>query len=850
MRTFSRVIFSLLLLLPVSCAVVLRYPSGTVISASLKISVVGTLTTYTCTPISISAVTASGDSRIATSNTAIALSGLGSGTAYSTLSHCQTGTNGVNTVFLSTGNSSVTFYYRTNVEESLNLSASTYSMDTATQKVDTVLFQVLGQTNANQIQNIVKGENAPATIITVGTRLFIADRNNNRVIVFNTIPTSSYDTPGYVLGQTNLSTNICNFGGVSAQSLCSPAGIFSDGTRLFVADSSNNRVLVWNSIPTTSGQAASFALGQPNLISSTSNNGGISASSLSVPRNGFSDGTKLFVADTANHRVLIWNTMPTTSGQAADVVLGQPNFGVGQINSGGAASGTTMYFPYAAFSDGTHLFVADNSNKRVLVWNSIPTTNTTSADFVLGQANLSATSWGMPNAQWIESPAAIYSDGTKLYISDYAHSRILAWNSMPTVSNQAADFVIGQPNMTNNTITSGAAGTYSPTGVFSDGTRLYVGDTMHNRTLIWNSLPTTDGAAADIVLGQPDFNNTASNYVVLNAASLNTPNFIHSDGIRLFVADSLNHRVLIWNNIPTSNGQAADVVLGQPDLVSNTSNNGGVSGSSLNNPNSVFSDGTRLFVSDSGNNRVLVWNAIPTVNAQSADFAIGQGSLTTNGNGTTGTDLTFPRSAITVGTRLFVADFNNNRVQVWNTIPSSNGQSADFSLGQVGLTAMGANVGGLSASSLARPAALYSDGTRLFVVDYLNNRVLGWNTIPTGFAQAADFVLGQSAMNTNTSGVSATKMFRPSGVSGDGTRLIVSDLTNNRLLIWNSMPSSNGQAADSVLGQPDFVSNSANNGGLSVSSVNSPRGPYCDGTRIFIADGLNNRVTIVPMPGI
>ena len=34
----------------------------------------------------------------------------------------------------------------------------------------------------------------------------------------------------------------------------------------------------------------------------------------------------LFVADTQNNRVMVWNTLPTKNNQPADFVLGQPNF--------------------------------------------------------------------------------------------------------------------------------------------------------------------------------------------------------------------------------------------------------------------------------------------------------------------------------------------------------------------------------------------------------------------------------------------------------------------------------------------------------------------------------------------
>ena len=48
---------------------------------------------------------------------------------------------------------------------------------------------------------------------------------------------------------------------------------------------------------------------------------------------------------------------------------------------------------------------------------------------------------------------------------------------------------------------------------------------------------------------------------------------VYSDGTHLFVADYDNNRVLIWNNIPTSNGQAANMVLGQPNMTSSLADN-------------------------------------------------------------------------------------------------------------------------------------------------------------------------------------------------------------------------------------------------------------------------------------
>ncbi|TPW06370.1 MAG: hypothetical protein FD129_2679, partial [bacterium] len=88
--------------------------------------------------------------------------------------------------------------------------------------------------------------------------------------------------------------------------------------------------------------------------------------------------------------------------------------------------------------------------------------------------------------------------------------------------------------------------------------------------------------------------------------------------------------MLIWNSIPTSDQTSADVVLGQPTFSTNTYNNGGQSRASLSSPNGVFSDGPRLFVSDAGNRRILVWSRIPTSNGQPATGVMGQTSFSTS----------------------------------------------------------------------------------------------------------------------------------------------------------------------------------------------------------------------------
>ena len=165
----------------------------------------------------------------------------------------------------------------------------------------------------------------------------------------------------------------------------------------------------------------------------------------------------------------------------------------------------------------------------------------------------------------------------------------------------------------------------NPAAIWTDGERLAVTDYGANRVLIWNRFPTTSFQPADLVLGHADFANTdyndapavAGTITKPSASSLREPQGIHSDGVSLAVADTFNHRVLIWNTFPAVNNQPADVVLGQPafDRYATEDRNGNLlpdapdvpDARMLNRPTDVLLTDDALLVNDLGQNRVLVF---------------------------------------------------------------------------------------------------------------------------------------------------------------------------------------------------------------------------------------------------
>jgi hypothetical protein len=354
---------------------------------------------------------------------------------------------------------------------------------------------------------------------------------------------------------------------------------------------------------------------------------------------------------------------------SAKIVIGQKNFTSSECNNGGKpAKGTLCGSEGAAALGKKTLFVPDGGNVRVLGFKKVPTKNGASAKFVLGQTSFSKANVGLSGKSF-DYPSAIAATNSQLLMTDFGDSRVLIWNKLPTHTNTAANVVVGQTNLTSNDSATTQSGLDHPeAGLFVANGQLFISDRNNNRIMIWNSIPTSNGADADLVLGQPDF---TSNGAGTTQTSLNEPEGLWSDGTRLVVADESNNRVLIWNSIPTTNDAPADVVVGQPDFTSND-NPEPPTAQSFFFPTAVASDGSSLYVADYENNRILVFSPFPTSNNPTASIVLGQADFT-DGDNNAGNDapsaqtLFGPIGLSIIGTQLLVNDSGNNRFLIFST---------------------------------------------------------------------------------------------------------------------------------------------------------------------------------------
>jgi len=347
----------------------------------------------------------------------------------------------------------------------------------------------------------------------------------------------------------------------AADTLFGPRGAALAGPQgpLFVCDTGHHRLLAWRLIPQQDGTPADLVFGQPDFTSEGRNaKRDVGPHTLNVPTGvAIGPGGVLAVADAWNHRVLLWHGLPLSSKQPPDIVLGQADFISGLANRGrDKPAADTLNWCYGVAISGGRLIVTDTGNRRVLVWNTLPRINGAPADLVLGQRDF----WtrdegggGAMDAAGMRWPHAAALDGGRLFVADAGTSRIMVWHHLPDTNGAPCDAVLGQANFTDADHNRGAydpaaATLHMPYGIAALAGRLFVADTANSRLLGFDLAELDVGAAADSLTGQHNFHDKGENrWERPGRDTLCWPYGISLCSDTAIIADSGNNRVLLWD---------------------------------------------------------------------------------------------------------------------------------------------------------------------------------------------------------------------------------------------------------------------------------------------------------------
>jgi uncharacterized protein (TIGR03437 family) len=497
------------------------------------------------------------------------------------------------------------------------------------------------------------------------------------------------------------------------------------------------------------------------------------------------------------------------------------------------------------------LYVVDFGNNRVLAWKNAFgfTKGAPQADLVIGQRDFLSTA---PQGPAVSSnslstglfePVALTVDKSgNLYVIDAGNNRILRY---PTPFSQTGDFLVpdliigqkdlsggsaneGRPTPNEKTLALGSGGTVLQAGLAFDAPQgnLWVSDPGNNRVLRFPASAIGSGAAnepaADRVLGHSDFTTVTippnsdpskKNYLIQPSGMAFDPSG------RLFVADDANRAVVYTP--PFVNGQLSSRIMGvvlptqqqpRPPAISESTLGSVDSSGAAHPPGGVFFVNSTPYVVDTGNSRILGYDAFDQWPDENTAFS--------------------PPAKVVIGQPNFTSGQSNR-----------------------GLVSP-------SATTLSQPVTGVFAGTDLFVVDAGNNRVVVFPQQSGGGFGTANRLLGQLDFQYNAPNLIEGREFGfVSGgaavidASSNPPHLYVSDPVNNRVLGFLDYRKVNaGTKADLVIGQPDLLTAMVNFPSNSFTQANdsglcSPEGLAVDSNgNLFVADGCNARVLRFPSP--
>ena len=597
--------------------------------------------------------------------------------------------------------------------------------------------------------------NHPGGIAIVGGRLVLADRNNNRVLVWDGVPIVGDEPPAFALGQPSLSDN---YTGDGLDGLNWPTAVATDGVRLFVADTYNDRVLVWRTPPSRMQQPADYAI----------------TSGVRWPWGIWTDGRRLIVSSTGSGQVLVWNRLPEVDAPA-DMPLKIPEFGT----------------PRAVVSDGTRLAVSDHNAKvngtdgpGNFFWRQLPLTAQQPYSFFI--ATPAAPSTPVPTPPpGITSPVApgehfhqmlFVDDGRFLALGNQS---LCVYAGFPSDSTTACSVLVGNDGR------QGAAGfamnAGDTSGMTMAGSRLFVSMNNGNRVVVFGGIPRSPDEQPAFAIGSPAVavNTLATDAIVTNAVPL-------TDGTRLWVSSDFDRTLHVWRTLPTRDGQKPDYTYplgfapwastrvgagvalaggdtvaiwrqppdGQPADVTLTRQ---IGSAALSDLRGVAWDGSYFYLASRTLGRVWVWNGLPTATSEPlASLPVDQpGRISSDGR-------TLVVPSLVAGAVVLVYDVGT----------LSNGSAPQR---------LGSGAGGVRFNLPEH--ALVQDGV-LFVADTPNNRVLAWRDIRSALAGAPPTaVLGAPDLNVLRPAIAADRLFWPGAVAWDGTNLWVGEFKfSNRIV--------------------------------------------------------------------
>ena len=549
------------------------------------------------------------------------------------------------------------------------------------------------------------------------------------------------------------------FDTLDAASNDNPRGIWSNGTTVWVADFSDDKLYAYKMSDTSRDSGEDFDLhssnGYPNAI--------------------WSNGTTMWVTDSAGDKLFAYKMSDKSSDSGEDFDTLE-------------AAGNDD--PRGLWSDGTTMWVTDTEDKEIYAYKMSDKSRDSGKDF------------DTLDAAGNDKPRGIWSDGTTMWVADSDDGKVYAYKMSDKSRDSGKDFDLHSEN-------TASYGIWSDYGtlwvVDNDDKKLYayyVSDLTVNTAL--SGIEVNGTRIPGFVQGdtEPQYGvaSTVSDAAIVATAQAASAIVSYSgtdaDSNTTAHDTSLSDGANTVTITVTDKGESEDYTLSVNRAVTDRygwkadSDFDTLKLNDIRTPRGIWSDGTDVWVADTDDRKVYAYNTDGTRDS-SEDFSIGRFSNGIWGDGTTlwaassGSDKLFayslasgtsdsgkdfdtldaagnddPRGIWSDETTMWVSDKNDKKIYAYKMSDMSRDSGKDFDT--------------LDAAGNDDPRGIWSDETTMWVADGDDGKVYAYKMSDKSRDSGKDFDTLDDAGNDD-----------PKGMWSDGTTMWVTDDDDDKVYAYN-----------------------------------------------------------------
>ncbi|MFN0120913.1 MAG: REJ domain-containing protein [Blastocatellia bacterium] len=600
-----------------------------------------------------------------------------------------------------------------------------------------------------------------------GTDLYVADTANHRIrkIVLSTNTMTTIAGNG-APGSTDAVAGSASFN--------SPRGLGLDGTNIYVADTGNNKVRRF----IESGVTQTLAGDTGNQAGSDGDGGAATSALLNAPQDVAVSGTRIYIADTGNHRIRFIESGNMNAYAGTGAALTTIN------GTTGAATSINLDSPSSLIVNSTNVYFTDTGHHRVCrvtFTNTLETIAGTGVQGYDGEGASTAKAMNVPVGIAIPSS----SPGTALYVMDTGNRRLRLITNLNTISTIVSDGSAGFGGDGGPAIQAQLNGAKA---VATDNAgNYYIADTDNHRIRkVTKSGSDPNTWVIQTIAGtgtaSPVANDANGDGGPAAGATFNKPSGIAVDsGNNIYISDAGNNRI---RRIDTA---------GNIDTIAGLVGANNIGSVTISNPQQMAADGVgNVYFANTNDNTIYRINGtalakIAGISGGPADTIIADGSLAVNAR------FNLPQGVgvDSTGANVYLTDTNNNKVFRVVIADGKIYRVAGSPLGREGYEGDGASI---TSSVLRTPTDVKVDTSgNILISDRGNNRIREitvsaiTNTTLTG---TINTIAGNGVIGLSGDGGQAVQatLGQPYGLVANADGIYLADTGNNRIRRLTSPP--------------------------------------------------------------